>query len=152
MSQTSELELAKSERENVESEKLRILLKKGVPFIDLAKKVQEQVQQIQKHFGSLEVEAKQFLEPMNNLLKLLQQRVTFLEELKEFGGEITGVTVQLSGVIDHLIAVADNVQATLVKMDGIFRVLTADLAERRVLRLKQMETLQKIDKYLMEWS
>jgi len=142
---TLEVEFKKQEQKRRESKKLKSLIKQGIPFTDLATEVQEQVRQIQQHFGSIEVEAKQFLEPMNNLLKLLQQRVTFFEDLKVFGGQIGWVT-------DTLTVIAKNVQSASAKMDKVFNELTADLVERGKLRAKQMETLAKIDDYLERWG
>jgi len=142
---TLEVEFKKQEQKRRESKKLKSLIKQGMPLTDLATEVQEQVRQIQQHFGSIEVEAKQFLEPMNNLLKLLQQRVTFFEDLKVFGGQIGWVT-------DTLTVIAKNVQSASAKMDKVFNELTADLVERGKLRAKQMETLAKIDDYLERWG
>lgn len=148
MSQKLEDDFVKSERKRREIEQIKTFVKQDTPLSELATKISEQVQLIKQQFSDIrvvgEIEAKQFLEPMNHLLNVLQQRATFSEELQTF-------TEQINDVGTTLASIASNVKDASVKMDSVFHELTVDLAERQKLRVKQMETLQKIDTYLEAW-
>lgn len=148
-----EVEFKKQEQKRLEREKLKTLVKQGISFENATvdEGMLTKLESLQKHFNSLP------LEPLNTLTELFKQRVSLLEELKEqqhfsLLELMKEANDDFKWITDTLFVIVQSTKSASDKMDDVFTELIADLAERKKLRAKQKDTLEKIDAYLERWG